>query len=177
MRFKWSVDRVVVGSCSIRFATGWLCCCSNVARRVRNSAARLLFELTLANFFSNNSALDWLLSYTKSPSLNVGIDLFVSTPLIFVIVFPTLPIFNVLSNVLQYSRQCCFFASLTTICAYALQLVVRLSVSEITCLLHPVLRLVSFFDGRCALVCPVWNRLPCWILGRLGVRNVLLCRL
>ena len=36
--------------------TGWLCCYSNVARRVRNSAERLLFELTLANFFANNSA-------------------------------------------------------------------------------------------------------------------------
>ena len=71
----------------------------------------------LANFFANNSALDWLLSYIKSPSLSVGIDLFVSTPLIFLIVFQTLLIFDVFFSVLQYSHQCGFFASLTSLCA------------------------------------------------------------
>ena len=82
-------------------ATGWLSCCSNVARRIRNSVERLLFQLTLANFLANNSALDWLLSHTKSPTLSVGIHVLILTPLIFLTVFQTLSIFDVLFSVLQ----------------------------------------------------------------------------
>ena len=41
----------------------------------------------------------------------------------------------------------------------AFQLVVRLPLAQVTRLRNLVLRIVSFFDCRCALVRPVWKRL------------------
>ena len=69
-----------------------------------------------------------------------------------------------------------FCMSIDPLCD-ALQLVERLSLGQVTSLLHLVLRFVSFCDCRCALVHPIWNRLSCWILGRLKEWDVLLCSL